>query len=160
MPGDLPPANSPADPPTDYVAGLRAMVGHAPLNLMGAVGLVLDGNGRVLLQKLAGREVWGLPGGLCELAEPPETTLCREETGLVVLAAELLTLLTTPLRTLPNGHRVSFYTAVYRVTEWSGVPVPDGVEGTELRFFAPDDLPLPLRGQPGAWAADWLSRVP
>lgn len=146
-------------PSPDYIADLRALIGNAPVNLMGAAGLIFDSEGRVLLQRLVGRsDVWSLPGGLCELAEPPEHTLrreVREETGLEVLGAELLTLHTTPLRTLGNGHQASFYTALYRVTEWRGTPQADGLEVERLEWFSVQELP-PLRGFIGQWAAAWL----
>lgn len=137
-------------PSPDYIADLRALIGNAPVNLMGAAGLIFDSEGRVLLQRLVGRsDVWSLPGGLCELAEPPE------ETGLEVLGAELLTLHTTPLRTLGNGHQASFYTALYRVTGWRGTPLADGLEVERLEWFSVQELP-PLRGFVGQWAAAWL----
>ncbi|RTR27752.1 NUDIX domain-containing protein [Deinococcus radiophilus] len=149
----------PTSAPPDYITDLRTIIGNAPVNLMGAAGLMFDAEGRVLLQRLVGRDdVWSLPGGLCELAEPPERTLRREvqeETGLTVLDAELLTLHTTPLRTLGNGHQASFYTALYRVTAWEGVPQADGVEVAELRWFSVEALP-PMRGYIGRWAAEWL----
>ncbi|ANE44887.1 DNA mismatch repair protein MutT [Deinococcus puniceus] len=134
------------------------MIGTSPVNLMGAVGIILNEAGHVLLQHVAGRDVWGLPGGLCELGEPPQHTMTREvreETGLEVMEFKLLELLTTPHRHLPNGDEAYFYTAVYHVTEWQGTPVPDGIEGIELAFFSPDDLPA-LRGLPAHWAAKWL----
>ncbi|WP_339095063.1 NUDIX domain-containing protein [Deinococcus sp. VB343] len=144
---------------TDYITEIRALVGDAPVNLLGAAGLIFDSQGRVLLEKLVGRDdVWSLPGGLCELAEPPEAALrreMREETGLELRRAELLTLHTTPLRTLANGHQAAFYTALYRVTDWQGTPQPDATEVEALDWFAPDDLP-PLRGSIGQWAARWL----
>ena len=143
----------------DYIADLRARLCNAPVNLMGAAGLIFDAQGRVLLERLVGRgDVWSLPGGLCELAEAPERTLrreVREETGLEVLAADLITLHTTPLKTLSNGHQASFYTALYCVTEWQGTPQPDGLEVERLEWFAVSALP-PLRGYVGRWAAEWL----
>lgn len=144
--------------PEDYITYLRSMTGHRPVNLMGAVGLILNDRGELLLQRLAGPELWAVPGGLCELGEPPLNTVKREvleETGLEVLEAELLDLLVTPHRQLANGDEAYFYTAVYRVTEWRGTPIADGVEGVELAFFGPDALPV-LRGQTGAWAGQWL----
>ncbi|UQN06398.1 NUDIX hydrolase [Deinococcus sp. QL22] len=142
----------------DYIPYLRRMVGTSPVNLMGAVGIILNDGGDVLLQRLAGRDVWGLPGGLCELGEPPQQTMTREvreETGLDVLESQLLELLVTPHRQLPNGDEAYFYTAVYHVTHWQGTPVPDSVEGIELAFFGVEGLPA-LRGQPAHWTANWL----
>lgn len=148
-------------PSSDYIADLRALIGNAPVNLMGAAGLIFDAEDRVLLQRLVGRDdVWSLPGGLCELAEPPEQTLrreVREETALEVQDAELITLHTTPLRTLGNGHQASFYTALYRVTEWSGIPRADGLEVERLEWFSVPELP-PMRGFIGVWAAEWLRK--
>ncbi|MDB5046583.1 MAG: mismatch repair protein MutT [Deinococcus sp.] len=134
------------------------MIGTSAVNLMGAVGIVLNDDGQVLLQRLAGRDVWGLPGGLCELGEAPQHTMTREvheETGLEVLESTLLELLVTPHRQLPNGDEAYFYTAVYHVTHWQGTPMPDGVEGIELAFFGAEDLPV-LRGQPAHWTVNWL----
>ncbi|THF72024.1 NUDIX domain-containing protein [Deinococcus sp. Arct2-2] len=134
------------------------MIGTNPVNLMGAVGIILNDDRDLLLQRLVGRDVWGLPGGLCELGEPPQHTMTREvweETGLEVLESKLLELLVTPHRRLPNGDEAYFYTAVYHVTHWQGVPVADGIEGIELAFFSPDDLPA-LRGLPAHWAVKWL----
>jgi ADP-ribose pyrophosphatase YjhB (NUDIX family) len=142
----------------DYISSLRRMIGTSPVNLMGAAGILLNDAGEVLLQRLAGREVWGLPGGLCELGEPPQHAMTRdvhEETGLEVLQSSLLELLVTPHRRLPNGDEAYFYTAVYHVTHWQGTPVADGIEGAELAFFGAKSLP-PLRGQPAQWAEHWL----
>lgn len=50
-----------------YVEELRKIVGHRPLILVGAVVLVINEHGYVLLQQRTepyGK--WGLPGGLME----------------------------------------------------------------------------------------------
>ena len=73
-----------------------------------------------------------------------------------MLEAELITLHTTPLRTLENGHQASFYTALYRVMAWEGTPQHGGAEVEQLAWFAPDALP-PMRGFIGRWAARWLA---
>lgn len=142
----------------DYTTYLRGMIGNHPVNLLGAAALILNERGDLLLQRLAVRNIWSLPGGLCELGEPVLHTLkreVREETGLEVLEATLLDLIVTPHRRLPNGHEAYFYTAMYEVTAWQGTPVPDGTEGTALAFFSRETLPA-VRGLAGQWATQWL----
>lgn len=130
----------------DYVQELRALIGTRPVNLIGAAGIILNQQGEVLLERKAGRQVWSLPGGICELGEALEDTLrreVREETGLHVISAELLEMHSGQERffTLANGDQFYMYTALYRVMDWAGEPVPDGVEIEELRFFPPGALP-------------------
>ena len=129
----------------DYVRDLRRLVGHAPVNFVGAAGLICNAAGEVLLQRRQGSERWGLVAGIAELGEPLEQTLRREvheEIGLTVQAAEFLELLEPEgLSRVANGDEFYSYTALYRVTAWTGEPVPDGVEIAEARFFSPDNFP-------------------
>ena len=127
----------------DYISYLRAMTGPVPVNLVGAAGAVFNPAGELLLQRKVGTERWTVPGGICELGESFEETLrreLREETSLLVQSAELLDVVSgaQTFKHLPNGH---MYTALFRVTQWSGTPVPDGVESGALRFFALNSLP-------------------
>ncbi len=139
------------DAPPDYVAYLRALIGPKPVNLVGAAGAVFNAAGELLLQRKVGAGRWTVPGGNCELGESFEDALHREvweETSLMVQAAELLTVVSgeATFKRLHNGHEFYRYTALFRVTRWSGTPVPDGLESEELRFFSLDTLP-PLAGQ-------------
>ena len=43
------------------------------------------------------------------------------------------------LSTVANGDQFYSYTAVFRVTAWTGTPTPDGTELAEARFFALSD---------------------
>lgn len=134
---------------TEYVSGLRALIGHRPVNWAGACALVLNGAGEVLLQRRQDTGGWGTPGGIAELGEALEDTLRRElqeETGLRPLEVQLLTVVSgkeTHVQ-LPNGDEFYQVTAVYVVSGWEGEPTPDGAEGTELRFFPLDALPASL----------------
>ncbi len=41
----------------------------------------------------------------------------------------------------PNGDEIQGFAVSFLVRDWSGVPCPDGVEGSELRFWSLDALP-------------------
>ncbi len=144
----------------DYIVYLRALVGPKPVNLVGAAGAVFNPAGQLLLQRKVGAERWTVPGGICDLGECFEDTLRRElleETSLVVQAADLLAVVSgeQTFHRLQNGHEFYMYTALFRVTAWSGTPTPDGHESEELRFFAPDGLPA-LAGPVGRRLAEML----
>ena len=145
----------------DYVRYLRSLIGPRPVNLVGAAGAVLNEAGELLLQRKVGAERWTVPGGICELGECFEDTLRRElleETSLVVHTAELLAVVSVEqtFKHLGNGDRFFMYTAVFRVTVWSGTPVPDGTESEELGFFPLRALP-PLAGPVGRRLAQLLT---
>lgn len=129
-----------------YIGELRAAVGPRPLNLVGAAAPITDARGHVLLGRRAGGHTWGVPAGLSELGEALKDTLTREvheECGLHVHAADLLDVISGPHahHRLANGHEFYAYTALYRVTAWSGTLRPDGDEIADVAFHAPVALP-------------------
>ncbi|MCL1631886.1 NUDIX domain-containing protein [Sporolactobacillus sp. CPB3-1] len=71
-----------------YIQELRSKIGHDPVILVGAVALIHDETGAVLLQKRTyPRGSWGIPGGLMELGESAEETVVREfqeEAGILI----------------------------------------------------------------------------
>lgn len=72
--------------PDTWFAGLPGVV-------IAAGGLITDPAGRVLLVKPNYRDRWALPGGICELGEPPQVGCGRElaeELGMDIPVGRLL----------------------------------------------------------------------
>lgn len=74
-------------------------------SVFAAAGALITGpDGRVLLVKPNYRDYWGLPGGICEHAEPPHQACgreVREELGLDLVVGPLLVIDWAP----PEGDR-------------------------------------------------------
>ena len=95
---------------SEYILDLRKTVGHRPLLQVGASVIVVDSEGRILLQKRRDNGLWGYAGGSVELDEEVEKAAMRElfeETGLVVNELELFGVFSGKNLhyTYPNGLR-------------------------------------------------------
>jgi ADP-ribose pyrophosphatase YjhB (NUDIX family) len=126
---------------------------------VGAAGLVVDRDGRVLLvrQSYATRR-WTLPGGGVKkgetLADCARREL-REEVGVVAgpEAVELLGLYAN----FKQGK--SDHIAVYVIREWEREAVND-IEISNAEFFSPDELPDPMSGAVRRRIEEYLGRRP
>lgn len=49
-----------------YIKELRKLIGAHPIIMAGACVILMDGNGRLLLQQRTDNGLWGLPGGSME----------------------------------------------------------------------------------------------
>ena len=135
-----------------YIQELRALVGHRPLIFVTAGVLILDNQGRLLLQRRADNGLWGVPGGCMEIGETLEETArreVREETGLEVQELALFDVVSDgEIYTYPNGDQANIVSVLYRATRIEGDLAADSDESLELRFFSVDELStLPLSGQ-------------
>lgn len=131
---------------SDYILGLREVVGHRPLQQCGASVILADEDGRILLQRRADNGMWGYHGGSVELYERVEDAAKRElfeETGLMAESLELLGVFSGPdmAYTYPNGDQVSNVDVVFVCRRYSGTLRAQDGEVSALRFFPPDDLP-------------------
>lgn len=130
-----------------YVEEVRKLVGHAPLILVGAVVLVLDGKGNILLQqRTEPHGKWGLLGGLMELGESPEDTARREvfeEAGIGVGKLRLIDVFSGKnyFVKLANGDEFQTVTIAYFTTEFYGTPQNNHEEGLAVHFFPLSELP-------------------
>lgn len=130
----------------DYIKEIRRLVGHQPLILTSVMVLIVNSEGRLLLQKRAGTGAWHVPGGFLELGEALEDAARREaleETGLSLGVLTLVGAYSGPdfHWFAPNGDEVYNVTVAYLTHEFSGTPVADGEEGAEVVFVPLSPLP-------------------
>jgi len=130
----------------DYVETMRSLIGHRPMLLPGVRALIFNPQGEILLQRRTDMPRWCLPSGGVELNETALDALKREvteETSLVVLEAEAMGVYSGPSQKFvyPNGDEIQCFAIAFVVRRWQGEPCADGIEGSDLRFFALSQLP-------------------
>ena len=121
------------------------MVGTRPLILVGAVVIIPDARGAMLMERRRhppGR--WGLPGGLMELGESAEETARREvceETGLTVGELKLEGVYSGPGQYLQaaNGDEIHCVTIAYSSRDISGALQADPSESLGFAWIYPCD---------------------
>lgn len=129
-----------------YLQVMRELVGRRRILLPGVRAIIVDDTGRVLMQRRTDVGRWGLPGGSVEPDETAVEAMRREvfeETSLRAVDFDPMGLYSGPDQQLeyPDGGRIQCFSVAFIVRSWSGTPQADGVEGSELRFFAPDEPP-------------------
>lgn len=134
----------------EYYKFLRQYIGTKPLILPGAVVIIGNEKGEVLLQKRPeGR--WGLPGGLMELGESFEEVALREvreEIGLEIKNLKLLHVFSGKefYTKAPNGDEFYSVTAVFFTDEVEGTIAYQASETLAVRFFDVGNLPEQMVG--------------
>ena len=129
----------------EYIQRLRQYIGHAPILMVGAAILLLDGQNRLLLMKRSDSGRWGVPGGATEPGEAVENAARREileETGLEVGDMSLFGIFSGPelFYKYPNGDEVYNVTIVYLSRNVDGdIHLND--EHTQWNWFTLDDIP-------------------
>jgi len=133
-----------------YIEDLRKIVGHRPLILVGAVAVIVDDSGRILLeQRRFPKETWGLPGGLMELGESTEEVAKREvleETGLTVNDLKLINVYSGANHFVKaeNGDEFYVVTVAYYTENFEGKVTVDKKESISFEFFGPEKLPAKM----------------
>lgn len=124
-------------------------MGSRRIFLPGVRAIIVNEAGEVLLQHRTDTGQWGLPGGSVELDESAIDALKREvaeETSLKFLQAEPMALYSGPIQRFayPNGDKIQCFAVAFIIRQWEGQPRPDGVEGSEVRFFPLAQLPADI----------------
>ncbi|WP_125583491.1 NUDIX hydrolase [Levilactobacillus cerevisiae] len=134
----------------DYIQAIRAQVGHKPIILTFAGGILVDSKGRVLLQKRSDFNRWGLPGGALELGESASAACIREfreETGLTVAVRGLLGISTDQIQRYPNEDVVQAVVLTFMVEHVAGKLAATSSETLALKYFDQAHLPPMLNAQ-------------
>lgn len=130
---------------TEYISQMRKHIGHDTLLIVG-VGVFIHKDGKLLLQKRRDNGCWSDHGGCVEIGEKIEETAKRElfeETGLIANKLELIGVFSgeNMLYTYPNGDKVYIIGISYLCDDFSGKPLVETDETTDLQWFDIDSLP-------------------
>jgi 8-oxo-dGTP pyrophosphatase MutT (NUDIX family) len=131
-------------PTPEFVSTLRAHVGHDPLWLSTATGVVLDDDDRVLLGRRSDTGRWALPGGIIDPAEAPADAVAREvleETGVVAVPERLVAVTVLPPMTYPNGDQVRYLDLAFRCRPVGGKARVNDSESLEVDWHPLGALP-------------------
>ncbi|MEV4618928.1 NUDIX domain-containing protein [Asanoa sp. NPDC049573] len=128
---------------SEYVGGLRRVVGTSLLMLPSACAVVVDDRGRVLLGQRSDNGQWSLPAGAVDPGEQPAEAAVREvfeETG-VRIAVERLAGVALREVTYPNGDLCQYLTVWFRCRAVGGEAVVNDEESTAVDWFSLAALP-------------------
>ena len=128
----------------DYIKNSRKKVGHEPLILNFAGGVLANDQDEILLQKRSDFKSWGLPGGAMEFGEYAQETCVREsleETGLKVKVKSLLRISTDFIQHYPNRDIAQAVVIEFLVERVGKTNKKPDLETLELKYISKDNLP-------------------
>ena len=135
------------------------MLNHHP-SLTVNCSLIIEKEGKILLQRPAGETYWCIPGGIMNPGEKYEETVKRcvfEETALSVETIELFGMHSGRdcLVTYKSGEKGYNLQVIFFTTEYTGKVKIKDAENREHRFFPKTNLPKNLNPQQKAFIMDW-----
>ncbi|KRM90263.1 NUDIX hydrolase [Liquorilactobacillus cacaonum] len=134
----------------NYIQMIRNFVGHTPIILNAAGGVILNERKEVLLNLRVDSNDWSLPGGYLEFGETFAQACVREvkeDSGLDVSIISLLGTFDNDLTEYPNGDVAQVISQLFLVKQIGGKLLEERSEETlDLKYFALDKLP-PLFNQ-------------
>ena len=128
-----------------YISDIRNKVGHDPIFMPSAGGCIYK-DGNILLQKRTDSGEWALHGGCLELGDTFYQALVRElkeEINIDVKKATPIAILSGKKENhiYPNEDETYGIDMVFMVDEYEGIPTPDNIEVSDLKWFPLDNLP-------------------
>lgn len=126
-----------------YISEIRKVVGHMPIMVTAAMGIIYDKEKGILFEKRTDNGMWCVPGGAMELGETAEEALrreIREETSLEVQNPRFFKVRENVHMVYPNGDEVYYTDLVYIIEDYSGHLGMDD-ESSELKWFPIQELP-------------------
>jgi 8-oxo-dGTP pyrophosphatase MutT (NUDIX family) len=135
---------------SDYIRGLRTLIGTELLLLPSATTAIFDEAGRLLVGRSVDTGRWIMIGGAIDPGESPAAAAireAREETGLTVGVTSLIGVYSGPDFEVmyPNGDRTLYVISLFEARPLSGTPIPDGEELSELVYVTQEEaFALPM----------------
>lgn len=134
-------------PMPEFVARLRAKIGHEPLWLSGSTAVITrpgaDGD-EILLVKRSDDGAWSSVCGIVDPGEEPGDAAVREaaeEAGVVVEIERLVWMSVTDPVVYANGDQTQYIDHTFRCRWISGEARPVDGEASDVRWFPTDALP-------------------
>ncbi|KRL53782.1 NUDIX hydrolase [Furfurilactobacillus rossiae] len=134
----------------NYIQGLRQIIGHQPLILVFAGGILRNTDGPILLQQRSDSQLWGFPGGMLQYGESTRHAVIREiqeETGLLTKVTRLLGTTSDFIAHYPNGDVAQTVGIIFEMQLVSGQLNADNDETSSLRWFSLKDHPQLFNNQ-------------
>ncbi|MEU0027063.1 NUDIX domain-containing protein [Streptomyces sp. NPDC006335] len=128
----------------DFIRTLRTSIGHDPLWLPGVSAVVLDDDGRVLLNRRSDTRKWSLIGGIPEPGEQPAACAVREveeETGVRCAVERVIVVQALKPVTYENGDVCQYMDITFRCRALGGEARVNDDESLDVGWFAVDALP-------------------
>lgn len=131
-----------------YILDLRKELTNPsrPLIMTSAGTIIINDEGKVLLQQRTDNLKWGFPGGSLELGESFEEAAIREakeEVGLTLNTLKLFNVYSGEkcYNKYPNGHEIYNASAIFICSDYEGEFVLDLEETKNAVFFSKDEFP-------------------
>ncbi|MEU6355397.1 NUDIX domain-containing protein [Streptomyces sp. NPDC047072] len=128
----------------DFIRELRTSIGHDLLWLPGVSAVVLDDEGRVLLNRRSDSGKWSLIGGIPEPGEQPAACAVREiqeETGVDAVVERVLVVQALKPVTYDNGDTCQYMDISLHCRAVGGEARVNDDESLDVGWFAVDALP-------------------